>query len=290
MSWTEHPKLMPWRRRSKFVDLVFDMIDGYSRHRTGRNASLLAYMGILTVFPLLLGATTVLGLVLEGNEELQADIVDSALSQIPVVGASLQENQGSISGSWWALVLGLGGALWGSLRAFLAMQTALDDIWEVEHGRANFLMQRVKALIGIGVIGAAQVGTVVLAALVGQAGLPRTSQILLTIGGLAINVAVIGAMYKWLTSAKVTWKMLWPGTISAAVVYTALQFVGTNLMAAKFKDSEEVYGVFGGLIALAAWISLHALVALVGAELNAALCRRRQDMPRARTSLAGSHA
>jgi uncharacterized BrkB/YihY/UPF0761 family membrane protein len=61
-------------------------------------------------------------------------------------------------------------------------------------------------------------------------------------------------------------------------------------MAAKLKDSEEVYGLFGSLIALAAWISLHALVALVGAELNAALCRRRQDMPRARTSLAGSHA
>jgi membrane protein len=290
MSWTEHPKLMPWRRRSKFVDLVFDIIDAYTRHRTGRNASLLAYMGILTVFPLLLCATTVLGLVLEGNDDLQQDIVDSALSQIPVVGAQIQQNQGEISGNWWALLVGLAIALWGSMRAFLAMQTALDDIWEVEHGRANFLMQRVKALIGIGVIGASQVANVVLAALVGQAGLPRTSQVLLTIGGLAVNVVVIGSVYRWLTSADVTWAMLWPGTVLAAFAYTALQFVGTNLMAAKLKDSEEVYGLFGSLIALAAWISLHAIVALVGAELNAALCRRRHAMPTARTTLAGSHA
>jgi YihY family inner membrane protein len=290
MSWTEHPKLMPWRRRSKFVDLVFDIVDAYTRHRTGRNASLLAYMGILTVFPLLLCATTVLGLVLEGNDDLQEDIVDSALSQIPVVGAQIQDNQGQIDGNWWALVIGLAIALWGSMRAFLAMQTALDDIWEVETGRANFVMQRVKALIGIGVIGASQIGNVVLAALVGQAGLPRSSQVLLTIGGLAINVVVIGSMYRWLTSADVTWSMLWPGTLSAAFVYTALQFVGTNLMAAKLKDSNEVYGVFGSLIALAAWISLHAFVALIGAELNAALCRRRRNMPTARTTLAGSHA
>ena len=275
MSWTSHPKLMPWRRRSRLIDLTLDIIDGYMRHRTGRNASLVAYMGILTVFPLLLGATTVLGLVLEGNDKLQADIVDSALSQIPVIGAQLEQNKGEISGNWWALVIGLGAALWGSMRAFLAMHNALDDIWECESGRANFVVQRVKALTGIAVIGAAQVGTVVLAALVGQAGLPRSSQVLLTVSGLAVNVVVIAAMYRFLTSAKVSWRTVLPGTLFAAVIYTALQFVGTNLMAAKLKDTEEVYGVFGGLIALAAWISVHALVALIGAELNAALVRRR---------------
>ena len=125
---------MPLRdRRSRFADLVLDIIDAYSRHRTGRNASLLAYMGILTVFPLLLGATTVLGLVLEGNESCRtrSSIRRSARSRWSARRCS--ENQGQISGSWWALVIGLGAALWGSLRAFLALQTALDDIWEVEH-------------------------------------------------------------------------------------------------------------------------------------------------------------
>ena len=74
MSWTDHAKLQPLRRRSRFADLVLDIVAAYSRHRTGRNASLIAYMGILTVFPLLLGATTLLGLLLEGDEELQQKI------------------------------------------------------------------------------------------------------------------------------------------------------------------------------------------------------------------------
>lgn len=276
MSWTSHPRLQPLRHRSRIADLVLETIDGYSRHRTGRNASLLAYMGILTVFPLLLAATTVLGLVLEDRPDLQQDILDSFLSQVPVVGASLEENQGMISGNWWALVIGLAGALWGSLRAFLAMQTALDDIWEVTSGRANYVVQRVRAFVGIGVIAVGQLASVVLAALVGQAGLPRVGQVLLTIGGLALNVALLGLMYRYLTARRVTWHMIWPGTLFAAVLFTVLQFAGTNIMASKLNDAEEVYGVFGGLIALAGWISLHGLVALVGAEFNAALERRRQ--------------
>ena len=278
MAWQSGERLRPYRNRSKTVDIALETWEGYSRHRTGRNASLLAYLGILTIFPLLLAATTILGFILEDRPLLQADIVDSAISKIPVIGDQIKSNSGKISGSWWALVIGLGGAVWGSLRAFLALQTALDDIWEVTSGRDNYVIQRVRALIGIGAIGFAQIGSVVLAALVSQAGLPRTGQFLLTFGGLALNVAVIGTMYRFLTVKEVTWSIVWPGTIFAGVLYTVLQFVGTNIMSNSLKNAEDVYGTFAGILALASWISLHALISLVGAELNAALVRRRESV------------
>jgi membrane protein len=211
VSWTEHPKVTPWRERSPAVDFVVDTIDAYTRHRTGRNASLLAYKGLLTVFPLLLAATTVLGLVLEGNDELQQQIIDSALSQIPVVGDALRDNQGAISGNWWAFAIGLAGAVWGSLRAFVALQTSLDDIWEVESDRDNFVFQRLRALIGIGVIFLGQAGSVVLASLVSHAGLPRSGQFLLTLGGLALNVVIVASMYRFLTSRDTTWRLVVAG-------------------------------------------------------------------------------
>ena len=278
MAWQSGDRLRPYRNRSKTVDIALETWEGYSRHRTGRNASLLAYMGVLTIFPLLLAATTILGFVLESRPVLQADIVDSAISKIPVIGDQIKTNSGKISGSWWALVIGLGGAVWGSLRAFLALQTALDDIWEVTSGRDNYVTQRVRALIGIGAIGVAQIGSVVLAALVSQAGLPRTGQFLLTFGGLALNIAVIGTMYRFLTVKELTWSIVWPGTVFAGVLYTVLQFVGTNIMSNSLKNAEDVYGTFAGILALASWISLHALISLVGAELNAALVRRRESV------------
>ena len=131
-------------------------------------------------------------------------ILDSFVSKIPVVGPSLLENQGKITGSWVALAIGLAGALWGSLRAFTALQTALDDIWEVEHGRRNYWVQRLNSLILICAIGAAQAGSVALAVAVGHAGLPRTSQSLLTFGGLALNIAMGWACYALLRSG---WKI-----------------------------------------------------------------------------------
>ncbi len=276
MAWQSGSRLRPHRDRSRTVDIALETWEGYSRHRTGRNASLLAYLGILMIFPLLLGATTILGFVLENRPDLQADIVDSAISKIPVIGDQIKTNSGKISGSWLALIIGLGGALWGSLRAFLALQTALDDIWEVTSGRGNYLTQRVRALIGVGVVGVAQLGSVVLAALVGQAGLPRTGQFLLTFGGLGLNIAVIGMMYRFLTVKEVTWSIVWPGTVFAGVLYTVLQFAGTNIMTNNLRNAEDVYGTFAGILALASWISLHALISLVGAELNAALVRRRE--------------
>lgn len=277
MSWTEHEKLRPWRERWRAVDFALDVVAAYSRHRTGRNASLIAYMGILTVFPLLLAATTVLGIVLRNNEQLQADIIDSAFSKIPVVGSQIQQNQGKLPGNWWAFAVGLTLAIWGSLRAFVALQTALDDIWEIETGRDNFVFQRLRALIGVGVIFLAQVGSVVLASLVSHAGLPRTGQFLLTFGGLVLNAAVVALMYRYLTSRDTTWRLVWRGAVFTGVMFTVLQLAGTNIVSRQSANANEIYGTFGAIITLAAWISLHGLVALIGAEINAAVERRRTE-------------
>jgi YihY family inner membrane protein len=275
VGWPNDPRLRPIRRRSRIANFALDVLDGYGRHRTGRNASLLAYMGLLTVFPLLLVATTILGLILEGDDDLQEAILDSFVSKIPVVGATILNNQGDLTGSWVALIVGLLGALWGSLRAFNALQTALDDIWEVEHGRRNYWVQRLNSLIFVAAIGAAQAGSVALAVAVGHAGLPRTSQFLLTFGGLALNVAVVGSIYRFMTSREMTWRMVWPGTLFTSVLYTILQFAGTNILTRRLAGATEVYGTFAALIVLAFWISLHGLIALVGAEINAAVQRRR---------------
>jgi len=280
MGWPNDPRLRPIRRRSRLADFVLDVLDGYGRHRTGRNASLLAYMGLLTVFPLLLAATTILGLVLESRPHLQDAILDSFVSKIPVVGATLLKNQGQLTGSWAALVLGLFFAIWGSLRAFVALQTALDDIWEVEHGRRNYFVQRLNSLIFLAAIGAAQAGSVALAVAAGHAGLPRTSQFLLTFGGLALNIAVVGSIYRFMTSRPMTWRIIWPGTVFTSLVYTALQFAGTNILTRRMAGATEVYGTFAALIVLAFWISIHGLVALLGAEVNATVQRRRhRDRP-----------
>ena len=55
-----------------------------------------------------------------------------------------------------------------------------------------------------------------------------------------------------------------------------LQFAGTRLVTHTLDDAENVYGTFAATLALLSWLSLHALISLLGAELNGALCRRPQ--------------
>ncbi len=274
MSWTTAPRAQRLRSKGKIIDVAFETFEGYATHRTGRNASLLAYFGILTIFPLMLSATTVLGFMLQNNPRLQRDIVDSAISKIPVIGDQIKANSGQISGSWLALAIGLGAAVWGSMRAFIALQVALDDIWEVSGDRGAFLAQRIRALTAICAIGVTHLGSVALAVLVGEAGLARTSQFLLTFGGLFLNVVLIAMLYRFSTSRDVTWSMVKSGTMFTAVLYTVLQFAGTKIMTSSLKNAEDVYGAFAGLLALASWISLHALIILIGAELSATMSKR----------------
>lgn len=272
MPWTEHRKVTTLRRRNHLVDVGVETFDGFRRHLTGRNGAVLTYYGFLTLFPLFLAATTILGFVLENREDLRDDLVDSAMSQVPFIGEQIAG--GTISGSWPALVIGLAAALWGSMKAFIGLQVAYDDTWEIDlDDRANFVTQRGRALIGLAVIGGAQVATVALASIVDQAGLPRLGQAAIVLGGLVINVTVVATMYRFLTSAEPTWQMVMTGSIFSGLLYTVLQFAGTALTTRLAKS--DTYGEFASVLALLSWLSLHAIINLFGAEINAALHRVR---------------
>ena len=66
--------------------------EGFRKHRSGRNAALIAHFGFLSVFPLFLVFTTVLGFVLQSRETLRKDIIDSALAQLPFVGKQIKDD------------------------------------------------------------------------------------------------------------------------------------------------------------------------------------------------------
>ena len=75
-------------------------------------AATITYYAFVAIFPLLLIASSVLGLVLRGNPELRHQLLSSALSQFPIVGTQLGAPQG-LQGSASAVVVGALTALYG---------------------------------------------------------------------------------------------------------------------------------------------------------------------------------
>ncbi len=66
--------------------MVVETLDGFRRHQTGRNSAVLTYYGFLTLFPLFLAATTILGIVLENKPEWRDELVGSAAESVPFIG------------------------------------------------------------------------------------------------------------------------------------------------------------------------------------------------------------
>jgi membrane protein len=277
MAWTTSDRMMDLRARHPSIEVGVDTLDGWRRHISGRNASVLAFFGFLSIFPLMLAATTILGLVLKNDQELQQRIIDGALADIPVIGQQLQNDPASLSGSVWVLLAGLATALWSATKAFVALQGALDDVWEVEVDHRDAMpKQRGKALLGLALIGGAQIAGLGITAAVNEADLPLGGRLVLFAGTVVINVAVVATMYLHLTAAQPSLADVWPGSITAGIAAALIQHFGTMIVVRITTNASDTYGQFAVVLGLVTWLSLLAIATIMSAEFNAALVRFRE--------------
>ena len=276
--WTSRAFALRLRSRSRTIDFVFDGIDGFRRHRTGRHAALLAHYGFLSIFPLLLVLTTILGFVLQGDPGLRNRIINSALANIPIIGQTLRVNPADLHGNVVVLVVGLGGSLWAGTKTFVFAQTAINDIWEIpDHQRPAIAARRIRALLAIAVVGVAQIGTAIVTGIIGVSGVSWLNRILLALSAVLINVAVVAGSYRALTARHLTRRQLLPGAVGAGVSFAVLQVFGATVVLHAITNAAPVYGTFASVIGLITWMSLHSMVALLGVEANAALDRLPQQ-------------
>jgi membrane protein len=271
-SWTEKPRVLALRRRWPLAEKAAVTIDGYRLHRSGRNATIVAHFGFLSIFPLLLVATTILGFVLQNRPKLRDTIIDSALSQLPFVGQTISSDPSQLQGSVAVLVLGLGAALWAGMKAFVALQGAFDDVAEVPlDDRLNLFKSRLRALLGILIVGVSQVVTAGLTTLVGATRLFGIGKALLLVAAVAVNIAVLAASFRWLCSATRPWRAVLPGAIVGGVLFSGLQLIGTVVVGRAVANAAPVYGTFATVIGLFTWFGLHSSVAMWCAEVNQTL-------------------
>jgi len=247
-------------------------------------AALITYYGFLSLFPLLLLLTSVLGFVLEGRPELQQQILDSTLSQFPVIGNELADPQG-LQGSVGAIIVGGLVALYGALGFAQAIQNTMYVTWSVPRNRRpNPIRARLRSLRLIGVAGIAVVATTILSGAGSNArafgvDVGRWS----TVGALVVSIVVNGAvfvvMFRIFSPDAVRRRDVVPGAIVAAVIWQLLQFFGAVFVGTVVKDSGATYGVFALVLGLLAWIFLAAVGVVIGSEIN--VVRTKRLYPRA---------
>ena len=257
------------QQRSRAVGFTIAVIYKYVDDQGGYLAALITYYAFVSLFPLLLLGTTVLGVVLVGHPELQHQVVHSALSQLPVIGDQLQQpNQ--LSGGVTGVVIGIAGALYGGLGVGQAVQNAMDTAWAVpRNNRPDPFRSRVRSLLLLIVLGSAAIAATVLSA-VGRATniLGPISTIGIVILGVAINAGICLIAFRVTTARNVTWRQVMPGAIATAVIWQLLQWFGASYVAHVVSSASRTNSVFALVLGLLAFLFLISVSLVICAEVN----------------------
>lgn len=234
----------------------------------GYLAALMTYYGFVSLFPLLLVFTSVLGFVLHDNPELQARIIDSALSQIPVIGSQLGES-GKLSGSGVAVAIGVVTAVYGGLGIAVAAQNAMNIAWTVpRNSRPNPIQVRIKGAMLLSTVGVAIIALTVLNGIGAAIELGSLSHWLTLAGSVLLNTAVFATAFRLGTARAVGLRDVLPGAIVAGIGWQALQKFGSIYVERVIGRASETYGVFAVVLGLLAFLYLASVLIVVCLELN----------------------
>jgi inner membrane protein YhjD len=267
-------RLDHWQQRRPALGFPLAVLYKFFDDQGAYLAALITHYAFVSLFPLLLLFTTILGFVLNGHPHLQTTVVNSALGQFPVIGQQLRSEAHPLAGNGVALAIGIAGSLYGGMGVAQALQNALDRIWAVpRQARPNPIKARLRSLALLAVLGGGVIATTVLSGVTTGAGVLNTgvgpvTRVVATVASVAVDLGIFVVAFKVLVGRHLSWPEVRLAALLAAGGWEALQLVGTYYLSHKLTHSTQVYGLFGLVLGLLAWLALESLVIVFAAEIN----------------------
>ena len=284
---SDGPRVGPvddFQRRHSALGLPIAVLYKYFDDQATYLAVIATYYALFAIFPLLLLATSVLGFVLEGNTDLQQQVLESTLSQFPIIGDQFRQPEG-LTGSTPAVVLGALVALYGAIGLGTAVQNALNVAWSVpRNSRPNPFLLRIKSLVIVSLSGLAILGLTTLSILASDTQVmgvmddwpARWPVRLLSI----LAVALVLTLLLRLGSARSDrTRTTLPGALLIAILWHGLQTLGAAYVTNVLANASSLNQTFGLVLGLMALLFLASVMGMLGVELNIVI--ERHLWPRA---------
>jgi YihY family inner membrane protein len=254
---------------------VFGVIKKYGDDNGGVLASNLAYSAFVSIFPLLLILTTILGLVAAVNPEVRIQVLHAVSDQVPAIGNTLTGNVHELKrSSIIGLIIGFIGLVWGATGLAQSGLFTMEQVWNLPGpARPGFVQRLGRAMLFIALLGGGVIATTVLASLNTYLLKGFWAVVGAEVFTAAFNIGMYTGAFRVLTPKGVPTRALMPGAITGGILWTVLQVLGTWLVH-HFLHSNSVYGIFGIVLGLLAWIYLAVQVTVYAAEINVVLSRR----------------
>lgn len=280
------PKWLRPAVQSRPGRFLAEMVGRYFDHGVGREAAALAYYLLFTIFPFLIFASSLLGLL-----QLNVSRILNALSSLLPTGVlELVEaylTYVSRTSSQAMLLFGLVFTIYFPMRAAGCLMQAVRRAYHLPAPK-NLLLYQFKVLLYTVFLLAAiavtlfltTVGDRTLAALGGVLRLPE--DFILVWDGLRFAIAAlvmfaaVGFLYAAAQDARQPARSVIPGTVAALAGWLVISG-GYSYYVENFANYSAIYGALGTVIVLLVWLNLSAVALIMGAEINGILLSLRGE-------------
>jgi len=255
------------------------------------HAAALTYYVMMSLFPSLLVAVSLLGLL--GDQSLVADAVRYAREQgapaevADALQASLKTTVGTASGTASVtLVLGLAVALYGASGAFGGAGRALNAVYGtseergfVRHKLTDLMWTIVVIVLAVVALFCVLLGGGLAGDLFGTIGLGETAAGVWRFARWPVAIGTVLLMYALVYNFAPdlrprAWRWITPGATTGVLIWI-LASAGFFFYVANIGKYGATYGAFAGAVILLLWLYMSSVAFLFGAEVNAELEREQ---------------
>ena len=267
-------------KKGSVIQVVKSSFSDFGKDDCGTRAAALAYATVFALPPLLMLLVTIVGKIWS-PEQVQSTLETQFAGMVGQDGAKqvhemIAHGRLSSSRGTMATIASVVGLVLGATGAFMALQDALNQAWNVrpdprQGGIKTFITKRILSLgmvLGLGFLLAVSLAlTAAISALGGfvLSGTPKPVLFVIDLGvSLAILTALFAALFKMLPDADVAWKDVWIGGFATALLFVIGKYViGLYLGHSKPGDA---FGAAGALAVVLVWSYYAGTIVLLGAE------------------------
>lgn len=275
-------KIDTFQRGHGALGFPYAVVKKYGDDEAGYQAALLTYYGFLSLFPLLLVLTTVLGALAGSHPHLRATIIKDTTQYFPALGNQLSEHIGSLHKTGLALVIGVVFTLYGARGIADAFRHGVNHIWRIPKVRRTgfpWAIVRSLAIVIIGGFG------FILAAVIAGFAITAGHGIGFHILSVAIDLIILFWVFLFLIKVSlpvhVRFRDIEAGAAAAAIGLVILQTLGNYILRHELKNLNALYSNFAIVLGLLFWIYLQSQIIYYAIEI--ASVREARLWPRSLT-------
>lgn|GEM_PF-2334188 len=255
----------------------------------------LAFIGVLSLGPLLLFALAALGFAIHDTAQVEQFVHDLVGRILPGREASeaantliaqthiIESAHTLMAGKWWAIVVAVLSLVWTAIGLFVGASDAMNASWNARETR-GFLALRLAALgvfLVSGVLFLLSIVPSALPSIIGSMNLPFIGsdvkgawwvEALGWLLAVLINGALFTVIYRILPNANVRWTSALYGGMTAGLLWE-LAKKGFAVYVVHFGNYNKLYGALAGAVLLVTWIWYSCVLLLAGAI----LCKMIQE-------------